>query len=109
MLPPKDVYSAVIHNHTGKEVTVHLTYTNSMVNKLIRHTLVIPPGGQAAAEQRTFKEGATEFTTVITSVQVEGVTTKLMAPFPHVDSPTKDYPINIVEKNGAIEVQGKSV
>jgi hypothetical protein len=108
MLPPKDVYSAVIHNHTDKEVAVHVTYTNGVENTSSQHAIVVPAGGQATAEQRTFKKGPTEYTTVITSVQVDGAPAKLTAPFPQVASPTKNYPINIVEANGAVQVHGKS-
>lgn len=108
MLPPKDVYSAVIHNQTGAEVTVHVTYTNGMENTTSQHTITVPAGGQATAEQRTFTQGSAEFTTAITAVQVEGAPAKLTAPFAQVDSPTKDYPIHIVEADGALQLQGKS-
>lgn len=109
MLPPKDVYSAIIHNHTGKEVTVVVTYTNGVENTSSQHSVVVPAGGQVTAEQRTFKRGTAEFTTAITSVQVEGAPATLTAPFPQVVSPTKDYPINIVEVSGTIELQGRRV
>lgn len=108
MLPPRDVYSAVIHNKTGHEVTVHVTYTNSMENTSSQHAFTIPAGGQATAEQRTFTQGTAEFTTAITSVKVEGAPATLTAPFPQVDSPTKDYPFHIVEADGAVAVHGKS-
>lgn len=108
MLPPRDVYSVIIHNQTGKDVTVHVTYTNEMENTSSQQAITVPAGGQAAAEQRTFTQGTATFTTTITSVQVEGAPANLTAPFPQVDSPTKDYPIHIVEANGAVEVQGKS-
>ncbi|KPI85100.1 hypothetical protein ABL78_5866 [Leptomonas seymouri] len=108
MLPPKDVYSVVIHNHTDKVVTVHVAYTNVLDETSSQQTFVVAAGEQASAEQLTFTHGSAEYTMTITSVQVEGAPAKLTAPFPHVNSPTKDYPINIVSANGSIELQGKT-
>ncbi|KAG5472495.1 hypothetical protein LSCM1_03895 [Leishmania martiniquensis] len=106
MLPPTQVYSTVIHNHTAGEVTVRVTYSNLMHNTSEEHRMTIPAGAKGVAEPRTFIENGTEFAIVITAVHVHNAEAVLTAPFPGVDSPTSNYPINILEEGGGVHLRG---
>lgn len=106
MLPPKDVYSAIISNESGKEVTVSVTYTNGINNTEENLELVIPAGGKATAGRRSFERGSATFVIVISAVHVKGAHAKLQAPFPGVTSPVVDYKFTIKEESGEVQLQG---
>ncbi|CAD2217993.1 hypothetical protein ADEAN_000547900 [Angomonas deanei] len=99
MLPPTDVYSAVIANESGESVTVVVDYTiPEKPNEKLE--LVIPPNGTAKAPQKSVTIGSASFTGVIVSISIKGTAVASEAPFPGVNSPVKDYKVRITHSGG---------
>lgn len=106
MRPPRIVYSLVIRNRSRRGVTVSVTYTD-IGNNTHRERVVVPANGVATVGEKTTKSGMAYFGMEITKVEIDGASVRgsassLSAPFPAVHSPMKDYPIEIVTKNGAL-------
>lgn len=111
MLPPRTVYSLAIRNHSSKQATVQVTYTDADDN-VKQVSIVVAANGSATAQAKSYAKGSAYYAMEITKVAivdatVQGDASSLSAPFPGVDSPTKSYPIEIVSKNGALALVAK--
>jgi hypothetical protein len=106
MLPPRTVYSLVIRNRSNHKARVAVTYTD--IDGNVHHAEIrVPANGTTTASEKTTKKGAAYFAMEIVKVAIvdstrDGSASSISAPFPAVNGPRKDYPIDVVRKNGAL-------
>jgi hypothetical protein len=102
--PPRDVYSAIIHNKSAVAATVSGQYKLPDGSSEAFGPIAITAGEHASVAQKVIPQGSMTLTAVIQSVKVVAGahSVDLHAPF-NVHSPTKDYVFEIVA--GAAEGQ----
>ncbi|KAK7195437.1 hypothetical protein NESM_000470900 [Novymonas esmeraldas] len=103
MRPPRTVYSVVFRNHTSDDVIVFVTY-KSVSGLKTRTRVRVPANGSATAEERTYTLGTATLVMEIANIKLRPPgplqrrvgASKLKAPFPGVEGPTKEYNVDIV-------------
>ncbi|KAI8918370.1 hypothetical protein DFJ77DRAFT_508607 [Powellomyces hirtus] len=113
MRAPPDLYSATLHNHlpTSVHLTIHITIDGENVTE----TAHITQGGSYYIAQRIKDKGTWSMTGVIKEIEikadVEGRTFGMgvEAPFPGVDSPTKDLELEVRVESGDVVMRSGDV
>ncbi|ORC90794.1 uncharacterized protein TM35_000072180 [Trypanosoma theileri] len=104
VLPPRHVYSARVKNTTSKLVKLHATYAMPNNMEDVEVSVLIQPGESAVLQQKVVQVEHMELTAHIRCIAVDGA--KLEAPFDGVNSPVKDYSVEIRSDGNILQLHG---